>query len=423
MREQKTGFWTSPLAASLIKSEEVRMPEMLFGYFIGPFGALLASGIYTSILQNYFTDVLKLDLNFLTALQLFSTILIVAANLIVGQLIERTHCLAGKARPWVLLSALTMSVASVLMFIVPFTGVARMVWIAIAYNLFYAVAYPIYNTANSTLIPVSTRNSQQRSALASFTNVAGLGVMGVGSMIFPMLVSFALKEDQHRWFLAMLAVAVFTALTILLQYKFTRERVTEEQIRAGRNRVDRPAAAPLSDQLRAVASEKWWWIVMVFYLSFQWAGAMKNGSMAYFCKWVMDNTFFGCLGGVPVSACHPGGHSHGGGCLVCGTAVQQVLQAAGLHDWYAAGHGGRRHRRFGQWSDRACCGGRGTQVLRICPGLLPDSGYAGRCHRPHRVPPGHPYRWADHEYLQLHHGGWYSYLQCNLFWHAQRCRV
>ena len=293
MREQKTGFWTSPLAASLIKSEEVRMPEMLFGYFIGPFGALLASGIYTSILQNYFTDVLKLDLNFLTALQLFSTILIVAANLIVGQLIERTHCLAGKARPWVLLSALTMSVASVLMFIVPFTGVARMVWIAIAYNLFYAVAYPIYNTANSTLIPVSTRNSQQRSALASFTNVAGLGVMGVGSMIFPMLVSFALKEDQHRWFLAMLAVAVFTALTILLQYKFTRERVTEEQIRAGRNRVDRPAAAPLSDQLRAVASEKWWWIVMVFYLSFQWAGAMKNGSMAYFCKWVMDNTFFG----------------------------------------------------------------------------------------------------------------------------------
>ena len=104
-----------------------------------------------------------------------------------------------------------MSVASVLMFIVPFTGVARMVWIAIAYNLFYAVAYPIYNTANSTLIPVSTRNSQQRSALASFTNVAGLGVMGVGSMIFPMLVSFALKEDQHRWFLAMLAVAVFTA--------------------------------------------------------------------------------------------------------------------------------------------------------------------------------------------------------------------
>lgn len=45
---------------------------MLIGYFIGPFGALLASGIFTSILQNYFTDVLKLNLTFLTTLQLFS---------------------------------------------------------------------------------------------------------------------------------------------------------------------------------------------------------------------------------------------------------------------------------------------------------------------------------------------------------------
>jgi GPH family glycoside/pentoside/hexuronide:cation symporter len=285
-------FWSTPLANSLVKSNEVKLPEMLFGYFIGPFGALLSSGIFTSILQNYFTDVLKLDLSFLTGLQLVSTIFIVAANLIVGQLIERTKALAGKARPWILLSALTLSVASVLMFIVPFEGVAKMVWIAIAYNLYYAVAYPIYNTANSTLVPVSTRNSQQRGALASFTNVAGLGVMGVGSMVFPILVSFALKENQTLWFVAMLAVAVFTALTVLLQYKFTRERVTEELLRENTGE-NKQADASIGAQLRAVTSEKWWWIVMVFYLIFQWAGAMKNGSMSYFCKWVMDNSFFG----------------------------------------------------------------------------------------------------------------------------------
>lgn len=61
-------------------------------------------------------------------LQLVSTILIVAANLVAGQLIEGTQLLAGKARPWILLSALTMSVASVLMFIVPFENLtAKMV--------------------------------------------------------------------------------------------------------------------------------------------------------------------------------------------------------------------------------------------------------------------------------------------------------
>ncbi len=294
MSKEKQGIWSSPLLRSKINSPDVKPPEMLLGYLIGPFGALLASGIFTSQLQNYLTNVLKLDLAFLTALQLFSTILIVCANLVVGQLIERTHTLAGKARPWILLSALTLSVSSVLMFVVPFANqTARMVWIAIAYNAYYAVGFPIYNTANSTLVPVSTRNSQQRSALASFTNIASLGVMGVGSMIFPMLVSMALKEDQGLWFVAMLAVAVFTALTVLLQFQFTRERVTEESAGSGTVETNAPS---IGEQLKAVAGEKMWWLVILFYIGFQWSGAMKNGSMTFFCQWVLDNSFFTNLG-------------------------------------------------------------------------------------------------------------------------------
>lgn len=292
-QQKQSNFWNTPFTSSLIKGKDVRIPEMLLGYFIGPIGGLLSSGIFTSILNTYFTDVLKLDLTFLTALQLFSTILIVIANLVVGQLIERTKVLVGKARPWILLSALTLSVASVLMFIVPFEGVMKMVWIAVAYNLFYSVAYPIYNTANSTLVAVSTRNSDQRGQLASFNNIAGLAAMGVGSMIFPILVSFALKEDQALWFMAMLVVAILTALTIFLQYKFSRERVTEELMESGAAQEsdnDKAGSVSMGKQFKAVASEKWWWVVMIFYMIFQFSGAIKNGSMSYFCRWVLDNS-------------------------------------------------------------------------------------------------------------------------------------
>ncbi len=294
-QQKQSNFWNTPLTASLVKGKDVRMPEMLLGYFIGPVGGLLSSGIFTSILNTYFTDVLKLNLTFLTTLQLVSTILIVIANLVVGQLIERTRVLAGKARPWILLSALTLSVASVLMFIVPFEGAMKMVWIAVAYNLYYSVAYPIYNTANSTLVAVSTRNSDQRGQLASFTNIAGLAAMGAGSMVFPILVSFALKENQGLWFVAMLAVGIFTALAIFLQYKFSRERVTEELLENRGKKEDggHSKAASMGAQFGAVASEKWWWVVMAFYMLFQFSGAIKNGSMSYFCKWVLENSAMG----------------------------------------------------------------------------------------------------------------------------------
>lgn len=284
-------FWNSPFASSLVPAESVKLPEMLIGYLVGPFGAMLASGIFTSMLQSYFTDVLKLNLGFLTALQLISTILIVASNLVVGQLIERTHLLAGKARPWILLSALTMSTASFLMFVVPFrTPSAKMIWIAVAYNLYYAVAYPIYNTANAALVPLSTRDGGKRSALASLVNMAGLATMGCGSMFFPVLVSFALKENPYRWFLAMLAVAVFTGLTVYFQFRFTRERVTEELAVGEEGQHHVQPVPSIHVQLGAVASEKWWWIIMVFYLLFQWCGAIKNGSMVYFCKWDLANS-------------------------------------------------------------------------------------------------------------------------------------
>ena len=121
--------------------------------------------------------------------------------------------------------------------------------------------------------------------------------MGAGSMVFPILVSFVLKENRHLWFVAMLAIAIFAALTILLQFMFTRERVTEELANTvtEQNEGNASSAPSLVKQLKAVASEKTWWIVMLFYIGFQWSGAIKNGSMSYYCKWVLDNSYTGSV--------------------------------------------------------------------------------------------------------------------------------
>lgn len=307
-------MWSNPLLKSAVKTDDVRVPEMLIGYLIGPFGALLSSGIFTSMLQKYLNEVLGLSNGFLTALPLISTIFIIIANLVVGQLIEKTRVLAGKARPWILLSAATLSIASILMFIVPAEGTARIVWIAIAYNLYYSLALPIYNTANATMVPVSTRDGKQRSTLASLNNIAGLGVMGTGSMVFPILASNILKNDQSKWLMIMIFVAIITALSAILQYKFTRERVTEEDLLAGnKDKENMAKTATMSEQLKAVTSEKWWWIIIIFYMLFQWSGAIKNGAMTQFCEWVVNldivgndwgiaQTILSIAGAVPMAA-------------------------------------------------------------------------------------------------------------------------
>ena len=73
----------------------------------------------------------------------------------------------------------------------------------------------------------------------------------------------------------MAAVAIFSALTIYLQFLFTRERVTEETM--GKQETAAVKTVSMGQQLKAVTGEKWWWIVILFYLSFQWLVLSKMG--------------------------------------------------------------------------------------------------------------------------------------------------
>ncbi len=323
----KKSIFDNPLLSTKIKSANVKPVELLLGYFIGPFGALLASGIFGSYLNKYLTNVLFLGQYessegiklFTTLLPLLSAILIVVGNLVAGQLVEHTRTKAGKARPWILLSSVVLCAACILMFVIPWNlpVVGKAVWYAISYNLYYSVAYPLYNTSNSTLIPVSTRNSSQRGLLASATNVAHLGVMGAGSMVFPALAGFILFNGEgapihFAWIIMFIVVGIFTAFCTIMQYYFTRERVSEETLNMPKDSVKKIS---IKQQLKGVATEPYWWLILGFYLVFQFAGGLKNMSMVYFCDWVLEpfgdlnfnqsggiyQTVLGVLGAIPMA--------------------------------------------------------------------------------------------------------------------------
>ena len=134
-------------------------------------------------------------------------------------------------------------------------------------------------------------------------------------MVFPVLMTMFLSTTNEagetvytgfgtQWFVIMLAVAIFTALTVILQFKFTRERVTEELMESNA-KEEKKQSVSMGQQLKAVTSEKWWWVIIVFYLLFQWAGAVKNGSMAYFCSDVLGADWYmsilSILGAVPMA--------------------------------------------------------------------------------------------------------------------------
>ena len=322
----KQSFFDRALTRTRIRSANVKPVESLLGYLVGPFCAMLANGIFTTYLNRYFRNVLFAEElasgsalartveGFLTIFPILSAVLIVIGNLVAGQLVERTRTKAGKARPWILLSAVLLAVSSVLIFIQPSNDPTfKMVWLVIAYNLYYAVAFPLYNTANSTLTPLSTRNSKQRSVLASFVNMSLLGAVGAGSMVFPFLLSILIKPEMSFgtqktfWMILFIIVAVITFLGTVMQYYFTRERVTEESM--GQKQTETKPRISAGKQAKAAVGDRYFWIIIVFYFLYQFSGGIKNTSLNFYAEILATLSFptdsvtgvLGIIGAVPMA--------------------------------------------------------------------------------------------------------------------------
>ncbi len=41
----------------------------------------------------------------------------------------------------------------------------------------------------------------------------------------------------------------------------------------------------MGKQLKACISDRYWWIIILYFLLFQLGGLVKNGSMSYYCRW------------------------------------------------------------------------------------------------------------------------------------------
>lgn len=309
-KKAKKSFFDNPLLSTKVKSAKAKIfPEGALGYFVGPTLALLSNSILSGYLNKYMTDVLNMTVwakDFLTWLPIISVIFVVLGNIVVGRLMDHSKTRAGKARPILLLSAVLSVVALIVLFIAtPFnteespTSIITLVVFAIGYNLWFAVAYPFYYTPHSSLVTLSTRNSTDRSLLATISNATALAAMGLTSMILPFFMGLLFVDNgnggidhgidplksYNNWRIFVIALMVITFIGTIIEYYFTRERITEESFSLQQgDGAEQKKAVPLSKQAKVCLKDKYWWIIICFFFLYQLGGMLKNCSQIYYCQ-------------------------------------------------------------------------------------------------------------------------------------------
>ena len=229
-----TNKLNSPFLNSRVTKNDVTAKEKWLGYLLGPSGALLLNAVLATYLNVYYTDVLKLTTiwggAFLTVFPIVSKIIDAITNVIMGYIIDHTKTAQGKARPWLLLSAPLLTITGILLFVVPSGNqTVQVIWVMLSYNLFYSFAYTIFNMSHNLMAPLSTRNTEQRGSLSVFNQIATIMMSGIlVALVFPMLIMPKLGVDKSKWIVTMCILSAIALPLTLLEYYFTKERVTLE---------------------------------------------------------------------------------------------------------------------------------------------------------------------------------------------------
>lgn len=293
---------------SRVHSRNVTGKERWLGYLLGPCGALLLNAVLATYLNVYYTDVLHLTTvwggAFLVLFPLVSKVIDAVTNVIMGYIIDRTKTAQGKARPWLLLSAPLLFITGVLLFAVPDAGVTvQVVWVMLSYNLFYSFAYTIFNMSHNLMVPLSTRNTLQRGGLSVFNQIATIMMSGIlVALVFPMAIRPLMGVDKVNWIVVMGILSAIALPLTLLEYYFTKERVTEEQAA-----VREEKKIPFLLQLKIVLTDKYMVVMFVYFLIYTFASSLKNLGLVYYCDNVLGTyndgitqTLVSVIGGIPM---------------------------------------------------------------------------------------------------------------------------
>lgn len=292
---------------SRVRSQNVTASEKWLGYLIGPCGALLLNAVLATYLNVYYTDVLDLTSVwggvFLTVFPIVSKIIDAITNVAMGYIIDCTRTRQGKARPWLLLSAPLLAISGILLFVVPAgSETLKVVWVMLSYNLFYSFAYTIYNMSHNLMVPLSTRDTTQRGGLSVFNQISTIMMSGIlVALVFPMVVMPQLGVDKGRWIAVMSVLSLLALPLTLLEYYFTKERVTAETEDQQEEQV------PFLTQLKIVLTDKYTLIIFAYFLIFTMGSSLKNLSLVYFCNYVLGSyndgitqTMVSVIGGIPM---------------------------------------------------------------------------------------------------------------------------
>lgn len=300
MKFLQHGLFEKDFMQSKAQTQAMSVKERLYGFGLGPGFVMLFTTMVTSLREMFYLQVIPIDKLFgagsYLRLQTTATILGILGGLVMNYIAERTVSRAGRFRPYVLMGTILMALLAIGMFWTPFGHGERgeLVWLWVANMLYYGVATAMFNQRDN-MISVSTRSLHDRNFVTTLRNSVGNMIPGIfGALIITNIIYFAILVNDYAgtyWRLLIFITAVIGVAASILEYFWTRERITEDNRSVSVEEEIGSAKVPFGQQLKNLITNKYYLLGILLGLFFA-AGANLQGANArtYFTQYILGAT-------------------------------------------------------------------------------------------------------------------------------------
>ncbi|MDD3360804.1 MAG: glycoside-pentoside-hexuronide (GPH):cation symporter [Hespellia sp.] len=255
----------------------------IIAFALGDGGCNLVWTTIGSYLTLYYTDSVGLAAATIGTLMLLSRLLDGVSDLVMGSIIDRTHTRWGKARPWILWSALPMGLGLVIMFSIPngLSGGGKLAYASVTYVVMAAVVYTACNLAYNTLLSLEAPEPKDRVTMSSIRFFVTMCVV--------LFINYNCNGFVEKFGWTGMAVIFGTIATLLLLITFfgTKERTHIEENSVKTKKPENKLS--VAESFKLLFRNKYFFLLtIVFVLNYTILG-VNNGLRIYFARDVLGN--------------------------------------------------------------------------------------------------------------------------------------
>ena len=244
------------------------------GYGFGDMASSMFWKVFSYYLPFFYANVFGLKLADTALLLLVTRIWDAVSDPMMGIVADRTHTRWGKYRPYLLWVAAPFSICGILLFTTPDWGYgAKLVWAYVTYIMMMTV-YTGINVPYGAMLGVMTDDSQEKTVFSSFRMFFAYGGSFIALFAWEPLCNLFRNDMgldlQRSWESAMIVIATCCFVLFLICFKLTRETLTSE------------STASLGNDLKALVTNKPWWLLNGGSLCFNLFNTVRGATVAFF---------------------------------------------------------------------------------------------------------------------------------------------